>query len=66
MSIEKSQWVFDTSESTEVGAFYFGMGGGAVYFTSPGGRRISFTYRFIGVGMSFGLLRLALFSTAGL
>ncbi len=54
MSIRESQWVFDTSESTEVGVFYFGMGGGAVYFNSPGGQRISFKYRFIGIGMSLG------------
>jgi hypothetical protein len=63
MPIRESQWVFDTSESTEVGAFYFGMGGGAVYFKSPGGRRISFTYRFIGVGMSLGLPLSIAFST---
>ena len=63
MSIRKSQWKFDTSESTEVGVFYFGMGSGAVYFNSPGGRRVPFTYRFIGVGMSFGLPLSIVFST---
>ena len=63
MSIRESQWEFKTSESTEVGVFYFGMGSGAVYFQSPGGRRIPFTYRFIGVGMSLGLPLNIAFST---
>ena len=54
MSIRKSQWVFSTSESTEIGAGYLGMGRGAVYFKSPGGQRISFTCKFLGVGLSLG------------